>query len=151
MLYEEKITVYVRLDGDRITDINSSAFLGDTRGWTAIDAGTGDRFRHAYRHYLPGRHIPVEAGGRQAGGAHGGGDRGRPGGAGPARAHRAGAAPGGRGFSGHHAGGGTVNVEELARKYYPRLWDKRRIEALVAAGRLSREAAEAILREAEQA
>ena len=44
-----------------------------------------------------------------------------------------------------------MNVEELARKYYPRLWDKRRIEALVAAGRLIREAAEAILREAEQA
>ena len=44
-----------------------------------------------------------------------------------------------------------MNVEELARKYYPRLWDERRIEALVAAGRLSLEAAEAILREAEQA
>lgn len=44
-----------------------------------------------------------------------------------------------------------MNVEELARKYYPTLWDKQRIEALVAAGRLSREAAEAILREAEQA
>ena len=57
MLYEETSTVYVRLDGDRITDINSSAFLGDTRGWTAIDAGTGDRFRHAYRHYLPGRPL----------------------------------------------------------------------------------------------
>lgn len=38
-----------------------------------------------------------------------------------------------------------MNVEELARKYYPALWDKQRIEALVAAGRLSREAAEAIM------
>ena len=38
-----------------------------------------------------------------------------------------------------------MNVEELARKYYPTLWDKQRIEALVAAGRLSREAADAIM------
>nr|DAY47704.1 MAG TPA: hypothetical protein [Caudoviricetes sp.] len=38
-----------------------------------------------------------------------------------------------------------MNVEELARKYYPTLWDKQRIEALVAAGRLGREAAEAIM------
>lgn len=26
---------------------------------------------------------------------------------------------------------------ELAKKYYPRLWDKARLEALVAAGRLT--------------
>lgn len=38
-----------------------------------------------------------------------------------------------------------MNVEELARKYYPTLWDKQRIEALVAAGRLSLDAAEAIM------
>lgn len=40
-----------------------------------------------------------------------------------------------------------MNVEELARKYYPMLWDRQRIEALVAAGRLSREAADAIMEE----
>lgn len=30
-----------------------------------------------------------------------------------------------------------MSVAELARKYYPRLWDKSRLEALVAAGRLT--------------
>lgn len=29
-----------------------------------------------------------------------------------------------------------MSVYELARKYYPRLWDKERLEALLAAGRL---------------
>ena len=29
-----------------------------------------------------------------------------------------------------------MSVAELARKYYPRLWDKSRMEALAAAGRL---------------
>lgn len=38
-----------------------------------------------------------------------------------------------------------MNVVELARKYYPRLWDKSRLEALVAAGRLSREDADRIM------
>lgn len=32
-----------------------------------------------------------------------------------------------------------MSVYELARKYYPRLWDKERLEALLAAGRLSQE------------
>jgi hypothetical protein len=30
-----------------------------------------------------------------------------------------------------------VSVYELAKKYYPRLWDKSRMEALAAAGRLT--------------
>jgi len=30
-----------------------------------------------------------------------------------------------------------VNVFELAKKYYPRLWGKERIDALVAAGKLT--------------
>lgn len=38
-----------------------------------------------------------------------------------------------------------MSVYELAKKYYPRLWDKARIEALVAAGQLSREEAEEVL------
>ena len=50
-----KSTVYVLLDGDKITDINSGDFLSDTTGWTAIDHGAGDKYKHAYRHYLPGR------------------------------------------------------------------------------------------------
>lgn len=40
-----------------------------------------------------------------------------------------------------------MSVYELARRYYPRLWDDSRIEALVAAGRLSREEAAEILAE----
>ena len=32
-----------------------------------------------------------------------------------------------------------MTVYELARKYYPRLWDRERLEAQLAAGRLSQE------------
>lgn len=51
---ENKHTVLIKLDGkNRITDINSSAFLLDTTGWTQIDEGTGDRFHHAQGNYFP--------------------------------------------------------------------------------------------------
>ncbi len=36
---------------------------------------------------------------------------------------------------------------DLARRYYPRLWDKSRIESLVEAGRLSEEEAKEIISE----
>lgn len=32
-----------------------------------------------------------------------------------------------------------MSVYELAQKYYPRLWDRERLEALLAAGRLTQE------------
>lgn len=32
-----------------------------------------------------------------------------------------------------------MTVYEMAQKYYPRLWDLERLEALLAAGRLSQE------------
>ena len=32
-----------------------------------------------------------------------------------------------------------MSVYELSQKYYPRLWDRERLEALLAAGRLSQE------------
>lgn len=32
-----------------------------------------------------------------------------------------------------------MTVYELARKYYPRLWDRERLETLLAAGRLTQE------------
>lgn len=38
-----------------------------------------------------------------------------------------------------------MTVAEMAAKYYPRMWDKDRLEALVAAGRLSREDADRIM------
>lgn len=37
-----------------------------------------------------------------------------------------------------------MTVYDLALKYYPRLWDKARIDALVEVGRLTREEAEEI-------
>lgn len=40
-----------------------------------------------------------------------------------------------------------MTVYEMAQKYYPRLWDEDRIEALVYAGRLSREDADKILQD----
>lgn len=46
--------VYVKADdANRITTINSSAFLTDTTGWTEIDSGYGDRYHHAQGNYLP--------------------------------------------------------------------------------------------------
>lgn len=39
-----------------------------------------------------------------------------------------------------------MSVYELAQKYYPRLWDRARLEALVAAGRLSVEEMEEIVK-----
>lgn len=32
-----------------------------------------------------------------------------------------------------------MTVYELAKKYYPRLWDRERLETLLAAGRLTKE------------
>lgn len=46
-------SVYIRTDeSNRITAINSSAFLHDTEGWTLIDQGHGDRYAHAQGNYL---------------------------------------------------------------------------------------------------
>lgn len=38
-----------------------------------------------------------------------------------------------------------MTVYEMAVQYYPRLWGKERIDALVEAGRLTREEADAVL------
>ena len=48
----ESCKVLVRIDdAGRVTAINSDAFVsGD--GWTAIDEGEGDRYRHAQNNYL---------------------------------------------------------------------------------------------------
>ena len=42
-----------------------------------------------------------------------------------------------------------MSVYELARKYYPRLWDDARIDALVQAGRLTQEEREQLRRAAQ--
>ena len=45
--------VYVKTDENgRITEINSSAFLQNTEGWTEIDSGIGDKFHHAQNNYF---------------------------------------------------------------------------------------------------
>ena len=46
--------VYVKTDPqNRITTINSDAFLSSTDGWTLIDEGEGDRYMHSQGNYLP--------------------------------------------------------------------------------------------------
>lgn len=46
--------VYIKTDTqNRITSINSSAFLHDVSGWMKIDEGYGDRYHHAQGNYLP--------------------------------------------------------------------------------------------------
>ena len=46
--------VYIKTDPqNRITAINSDAFLPDVDGWTEIDSGDGDRYHHAQGNYLP--------------------------------------------------------------------------------------------------
>ena len=46
--------VYIKTgDANRITAVNSSAFLPDTAGWTEIDSGYGDKYHHAQGNYFP--------------------------------------------------------------------------------------------------
>ena len=46
--------VYVKVDEkNRITSVNSSAFLTDFDGWIKIDEGFGDKFHHAQGNYFP--------------------------------------------------------------------------------------------------
>lgn len=42
-----------------------------------------------------------------------------------------------------------MSIYDLAKRYYPRLWDKSRLEALVSAGRLTQEEFAEIVGEAE--
>lgn len=50
---DEVYIVYVKTDGSYVTDVNSSAFLRDTGGWTEIDRGEGLRYHHAQGNYFP--------------------------------------------------------------------------------------------------
>lgn len=46
--------VYIKTDDtNRITAIDSSAFLSDATGWTEIDSGYGDKYHHAQGNYFP--------------------------------------------------------------------------------------------------
>lgn len=54
--------VYVKTDAqNRITAVNSSAFLRDTDGWREIDQGYSVRYHHAQGNYFP-NHIYDERG-----------------------------------------------------------------------------------------
>lgn len=45
--------VYVKADDqNRITAINSSAFIPDPSGWVEIDRGFGDKYHHAQGNYF---------------------------------------------------------------------------------------------------
>ena len=45
--------IYVKVDeSNRVTSINSSAFLADVTGWTEIDSGYGDKYHHAQGNYF---------------------------------------------------------------------------------------------------
>ena len=54
--------VYIRADeANRITAINSDAFLADLTGWSKIDEGHGDKYHHAQGNYF-GEPITDERG-----------------------------------------------------------------------------------------
>lgn len=49
----EPYKVYVKTDEqNRITAINSSAFLSSLDGWVEIDSGRGDKYHHAQGNYF---------------------------------------------------------------------------------------------------
>lgn len=50
---ENKIKVYIKTDSNgNVMAVNSSIFLSDLTGWTAIDEGTGDKYVHAQGNYF---------------------------------------------------------------------------------------------------
>ena len=50
----DKYSVYVKTDeNNRITAINSDAFLSSLDGWVKIDEGNGDKYHHAQGNYFP--------------------------------------------------------------------------------------------------
>lgn len=49
----EKYIVYVKTNEQQnIIAVDSSAFVSDLEGWTQIDQGNGDKYRHAQGHYF---------------------------------------------------------------------------------------------------
>ena len=53
-MFEDIYIVYIRVDdANRVTEVNSSAFISDCSGWIEIDRGDGDRYHHAQGNYLP--------------------------------------------------------------------------------------------------
>ena len=53
-MLEQPYKVYVKTDDkNRITAINSSAFLSSLDGWIEVDSGNGDKYHHAQGNYFP--------------------------------------------------------------------------------------------------
>lgn len=53
-MFEDIYIVYIRVDdANRVTEVNSSAFISDCSGWIEIDRGDGDKYHHAQGNYLP--------------------------------------------------------------------------------------------------
>ena len=53
ILMEQPYKVLARVDdAGRVVEINSSAFVTDTDGWTEIDSGWGDKYHHAQGNYF---------------------------------------------------------------------------------------------------
>lgn len=53
-MFEDIYIVYIRVDdANRVTEVNSSAFISDCSGWIEIDRGNGDRYHHAQGNYFP--------------------------------------------------------------------------------------------------
>lgn len=49
----EKYQVFIKTDTkNRVIEINSSAFIGETADWLQIDEGDGDKYHHAQGNYL---------------------------------------------------------------------------------------------------
>ena len=59
-MFEDIYIVYIRIDdANRVTEVNSSAFISDCSGWIEIDRGSGDRFHHAQGNYFPKSIIDI--------------------------------------------------------------------------------------------
>lgn len=57
MLDIKPYKVYIKTDNqNRITAINSDAFLSSLEGWIEIDSGFGDKYHHAQGNYFP---LPI--------------------------------------------------------------------------------------------
>lgn len=51
--FDTNYTVYIKIDDqNRITNVNSSNFIDNTKNWIQIDKGLGDKYHHAQNHYF---------------------------------------------------------------------------------------------------
>ena len=117
----EEYTVYVQVNpGSCVVALTSSALLAHTEGWVEVERGPGDRCHHPQSNYLP---LPLYT------------DEGVP------RYKLVGGAIVERTLEELEA---DLAGMDLAKRYYPRLWDDRRLDMLVAAGQLTQQEVEEV-------